>query len=106
MATNQELPNDNVIRLPPDLARGPRVVLTHVHAEEHYAVVLDGALYLVQVECDGRTTLTNDRLDWDPSFELEERAIRLALGFRASRPALVPRHLVCGCGGCPPGGAS
>jgi hypothetical protein len=87
-------------------SRAASVELTHVHAEEHYAVVMDRRLFLVEVECDGRAWLTNDRELFDPSPEDEERAINEVLRFREGRGRLVPEHLSCGCGRPPFGGAA
>jgi hypothetical protein len=80
----------------------------HVHAEEHFVVVLDGILFQVCVGCDGKAGITNDTVALDSSPEDEERAIRAALVFRAGRPPLVPARFSCGCGigGCRTTGGS
>jgi len=79
--------------------------LTHVHAEEQYAGVLEGRLYLVLVECDGRAWVTNDCVLVDSSPEDEERAIGAVFRFREGRRRLVPPDLSCGCGRRLSGGA-
>jgi hypothetical protein len=69
---------------------------SHVHAEEHFVVVIDGVLFQVGVGCDGNAWITNDDLALEP--EDEKRAMRAALLFRDGRPPLVPPQFSCGCG--------
>ena len=82
----------------PESGRGRALVeRSHVHAEEHFIVVLDGVLFQVGVGCDGRAWITNDSLALEAPLEDEERAMEAALLFRSRKP-LVPDRFSCGCG--------
>jgi hypothetical protein len=92
-------PRNNALAPSAPRPRWALVERSHVHAEEHFVVVIDGILFQVGVGCDGNAWITNDDLVLDPEPEDEERAIRAALLFRDGQPPLVPSRFSCGCGG-------